>query len=126
MIDSPAYLGLSMHARALLIEIARQLRGDNNGMLLCSRAFMASRGWKSSDMLMKAKRELLDAQLIFETVMGHRPNKASWYAVTWMALDKLTGFDEGAVAMFQRGAYQTAVALKTQSLDRPTVQSGPL
>ena len=38
--------------------------------------------------------------------MGHRPNKASWYAVTWRALDKLPGFDIGAAEGFKRGAYQ--------------------
>jgi hypothetical protein len=38
--------------------------------------------------------------------MGHRPNKASWYAVTWRALDKMTGYDAGTVEGFKRGAYQ--------------------
>jgi len=116
VIDSDAYRGLSVHARAFLIEIARQLRGDNNGMLLCSRAYMATRGWKSSDMLMKCKSELLEAGLLHQTVMGHRPNKASWYAVTWLGLDKLDGFDLDLAATFKRSSY------KTQSLDRPTVQ----
>lgn len=122
VIDSPAYQGLSVHARALLIEIARQLRGDNNGALLCSRAYMAGRGWKSVDMLTKAKRELIEAKLLHETVMGQRPNKASWYAVTWQGLDKLTGLDAGAAALFKRGAYCEMALVKTQPLDRPTVQ----
>lgn len=83
VLDCPAYARLSMHARALLLEVARQYVRDNNGRLLLSRDYMAKRGWKSSDMLTKAKRELLDAGFIFETVKGHRPSKASWYAVTW-------------------------------------------
>jgi len=57
-------------------------------------------------MLTKAKRELLEGGFIFQTVMGHRPNKASWYAVTWRALDKIPGFDVGTVEGFRRGAYQ--------------------
>lgn len=108
VMDSAAYLGLSVHARALLLEIARQLRGDNNGSLLCSRAYMATRGWKSADMLSKCKAELLASNLLHETVMGHRPNKASWYAVTWLGLDKLAGYDEGAEQAFVRGAYKAA------------------
>jgi len=107
VLDCPAYARLSMHARALLMEVARQYHRDDNGRMLLSRAYLKTRGWKSVDMLTKAKRELLDAGLIFQTVMGHRPNKASWYAVTWRALDKLPGFDPGAADGFQRGAYKS-------------------
>jgi hypothetical protein len=109
VIDSAAYRGLSVHARALLIEIARQLRGDNNGMLLCSKAYMLTRGWKSSDMLLKCKTELLNARLLHQTVMGYRPNKASWYAVTWMGLDKLDGYDHDLACTFERAAYKKAL-----------------
>jgi hypothetical protein len=81
-LDCPAYARLTMHARALLLEVARQYVRDNNGRLLLSRAHMGPRGWKSMDMLNKAKNELVAGGFIFQTVMGHRPNKASWYAVT--------------------------------------------
>jgi hypothetical protein len=67
---------------------------------------MATRGWKSHDTLINAKCDLLASGFIFETVMGHRPNKASWYAVTWRALDKMAGYDAGTVEGFKRGAYQ--------------------
>jgi len=50
VLDCPAYAGLSMHARALLLEVARQYVRDNNGRLLLSRAYMGARGWKSADM----------------------------------------------------------------------------
>ena len=106
VLDCPAYARLSMHARALLLEVARQLHRDDNGRMLLSRAHMKTRGWKSVDMLTKAKRELLDGGFIFQTVMGQRPNRASWYAVTWRALDKLPGFDFGAAECFERGAYK--------------------
>ena len=108
VLDCPAYARLSMHARGLLLEVARQFHRDDNGRMLLSRAYMEVRGWKSVDMLTKAKRELLDGGFIFQTVMGHRPNKASWYAVTWRALDKLPGYDEGMAQLFERGAYQKA------------------
>ncbi len=119
VLDCPAYARLSMHARALLLEVARQFVRDNNGRLLLSRAYMATRGWKSMDMLNKCKAELLEAGFIFQTVQGHRPNKASWYAVTWRALDKLPGYDAGAELCFERGAYQKAVPLKNASLRPP-------
>lgn len=119
VLDSPSYASLSMHARALLLEVARQFVRDNNGRLLLSRAYLAPRGWKSVDMLTKAKRELLEGGFIFQTVMGHRPNKASWYAVTWRALDKLPGYDAGAEKCFERGAYQKDQPLQNASL-RPS------
>jgi hypothetical protein len=119
VLDCPAYSRLSMHARALLLEVARQFVRDNNGRMLLSRAYMGTRGWKSADMLTKAKRELLDGGFIFQTVMGHRPNKASWYAVTWRELDKLPGYDAGAEACFERSAYQKAAPLIGASLRPP-------
>lgn len=118
VLDSQAYLGLSVHAKALLLDVARQYGRNNNGRLLCSRAHMATRGWNSSDMLTKAKRELIAAGFLYETVMGARPAKASWYALTWYALDLHPGFDPGAAAGFKRGAYRSAAPL----LDRRTVQ----
>ena len=111
VLDSAAYQALSHPAKALLMEIARQYVRDNNGKLLCSLAYMSKRGWKSRDVLTRAKRELLAAGLIFETCKGARPNKASWYAVTWATLDHIEGFDPGARSTFQRGAYRRNAAL---------------
>ena len=119
VLDCPAYNRLSMHARALLLEVARQFVRDNNGRLLLSRAHMQTRGWKSADMLSKAKRELLEAGFIYETVKGQRPNKASWYAVTWRMLDRHPGYDMGAVEGFVRGAYRNASASKNTTLSPP-------
>lgn len=125
VLDSPAYQGLSPHAKALLIDIARQYTGSNNGALRCGRAYMSPRGWTSVDMLTKAKRELLEAGLLHETVKGCRPNKASWFALTWLSLDKLDGLDAGTAAAFERGAYLKKQPLKTRALDRTTVQGEP-
>ena len=119
VLDSPAYARLSHPAKALLMEFARQFVRDNNGRLLASRVYLATRGWKSADMITKAKRELLEAGFIFETVKGHRPNKASWYAVTWQALDGIQGYDPGASGAFERGAYRKGVPLKNASLIPP-------
>lgn len=116
VVDSEAFGRLSMHARALLLEIARQYVRDNNGRLLCSRAYMAKRGWNSVSMLSKAKAELLDGGFIFETVKGQRPNKASWYALTWFVLDRHCSYDEGAAALFERGAYRKNQGLKVTPL----------
>ena len=116
VLDCPAYAQLGHPARSLLIELARQFVSDNNGRLLASSAHLKKRGWTSSDVIARAKNELLEAGFIFETVKGHRPNKASWYAVTWQALDRLPGFDPGASAAFERGAYRKAQPVRNAGL----------
>ena len=122
VLDCPAYGRLSHPARSLLFELARQYVRDNNGRLLASAAHLSKRGWKSADVITRAKRELLAAGFIFETVMGHRPNKASWYAVTWRMLDKLPGYDTGAAQLFQRGAYQNGATLRpSHGVERPSI-----
>lgn len=105
VLDCPAYLQLGHPARSLLVEIARQFVRDNNGQLLASGAFLSKRGWKSNDVITRALRELMAAGFIHQTVLGHRPNKASWYAVTWRTLDRHPGYDHGAVETFRRSAY---------------------
>lgn len=127
VLDCPAYARLSHPARSLLIEFARQIGSDNNGRLLSSVSYLAKRGWNSGDVITRAKRELLEAGFIFETVKGHRPNRASWYAVTWRTLDKLAGYDVGAETCFERGAYQkdkrpkNAILIPSHGIARPAI-----
>jgi hypothetical protein len=122
VLDCPAYARLSHPARGLLFELARQFVRDNNGRLLCSRAYMATRGWNSAAVIDRAKHELIETGFLFETVKGHRPNKASWYAITWRALDKLPGYDAGAHQLFERGAYRKNESLNpSRGTERPAI-----
>jgi hypothetical protein len=105
VLECKNYKLLSHPAKALLIELARQYRGGNNGSLLLSMAYLKPRGWSSSDVVQRAKNQLLDLGFIFETVKGHRPNKASWYALTWRGLDQINGYDPHAKGAFVRSAY---------------------
>ena len=91
---------------------------DNNGRLLASYAYLSKRGWKSKSLIQKTKDELLRAGFIFETVMGQRPNKAGWYAVTWRALDRHAGYDQGSYAAYVRGAYRNAVLSPSYGAER--------
>ena len=112
VLDSVNYQQLSANARSLLLEVARQYTSKNNGRLLLSRAYLIKRGWSSNDMIFKGKKELLDGGFIYETVKGHRPNKASWFAITWQTIDKLEGYDYGALKGFRQGAYQDNLQIK--------------
>lgn len=106
VLQSRAYLDASPYARMLLIDLAMQYRGDNNGDLCAAWKVMQPRGWRSEETLQKAKRELLDLGLIVETRKGARPNKATLYAVTWCALDPCGGKLDLSPTAFPRGAYR--------------------
>jgi hypothetical protein len=94
VLQSLAYVSLSAHAVKLLMDMLEQYRGDDNGRLICTWAHMhEKRGWKSRDTLDKARIELLTAGFLFETVKGRRPNRASWYALTFFAIDQHDDFD---------------------------------
>ena len=79
VLDCPAYARLSHPARALLFELARQFVRDNNGRFLASAAYLSKRGWKSADVITRAKRDLMEAGFIHETVNpdGH-PNSPTF------------------------------------------------
>ena len=106
VLRATGYTKLSHVARSLLVEILLQYRGGNNGRLLCNLNHLRKRGWNSNDTISRAKHELLEAGFIYETVKGQRPNKASWYAITWYTLDKHPGMDPAAVSAYTRGAYR--------------------
>lgn len=98
-------LALPGPAIKLLWDIAMQYNMHNNGALLSSWRYMSEkRGWTSSDSLNKAKTVLLEHDLLEQTVQGRMPNKASWYGVTWLALDNIKGL-EIATQSWPRGAY---------------------
>lgn len=126
VLDSAAYLALSGRAIKLLFDLAHQYNLKNNGALLASFNYMATkRGWTSADQLTKAKRELVEHALIVETVKGHRPNKASWFALTWLALDPIDGLEVSTQA-FPRGAYRFWSPLQEKSARKPLRKNASL
>jgi hypothetical protein len=106
VLNGAAYLGLNAHARMLLIDLAAQYRGNNNGDLSLAFKLMKPRGWKSEPTLNKAKRALLEAGLIVEARKGARPNKCALIALTWYALDDCDGKLDISSQSFPRGAYK--------------------
>ena len=123
VLDSAPYQLLSHPARSLLMELARQYVRDNNGRLLTSEAYLiGKRGWKSGDTITRAKRELMDGGFIHETVRGHRPNKASWYALTFYSIDRIAGYDPGALESFERSAYcKNARLTPSRGVETPSI-----
>lgn len=123
VMDSQAYLGLSGPAMRLLLDLARQYTGKNNGRLVVCMSALAGRGWTSNDTLTRATRTLEVSGLVFQTRMGARPNKAAWYALTWADLDWCSEM-EIRPESFPRGQYARNSPMppipKTRALPRLT------
>lgn len=129
VLDCAAYASLSCPAKAMLVEFARQFKGGNNGSLVATMNRLSSRGWHSAGRIHAAKHELIAAGFIFETVKGQRPNKAARYALTWQSLDRLPGYDVGAVEAFPRGAYRFAPSKpkrQAPTCKNPKKNEGPI
>lgn len=104
LIDHPTFMRLPAYAKALLIDLGAQYKGDNNGDLCCAWKLMQPRGWRSEATLHKAKQELLKGGFIFEARKGRRPNVCALNALTWPLLDPNPKHDCSPAA-FERYAY---------------------
>ncbi|MBI3376591.1 MAG: hypothetical protein HY017_33155 [Betaproteobacteria bacterium] len=76
-----------------MIDIAMQYKGHNNGKLVACAKYLKPLGWTSADTITRAKRDLLNSELLIETRKGRCPNRAAWYALAWYALNQLDGLD---------------------------------
>ena len=90
VLDHEVFKTLSKRATKLVIDIASQYRGHNNGDLCAPLSLMRKRGWNSSDQLEKAKNELIEKDVILVARQGGR-NKANLYALTWFPIDECKG-----------------------------------
>jgi len=119
VLTSAAYLSLSPHGIKLLIDLGMQYNGTNNGDLSAAWKLMRPRGWRSEETLAKAKRELLQTQLIVETRKGWRPNRASLYGLTFFALDHCGGKLDINPGGFPYGAWRHFVPVDVSLARRP-------
>lgn len=93
VLDSAAFKGASYPAKALLFDLIRQHSGSNNGHLHLSFAWLETRGWKSRDVIQRAKAELMQRELLIQTRQGGLNIGASYFAVTWLRISNFVGLD---------------------------------
>ncbi len=93
VLDSVAFKSLGYPAKALLFDLIRQHTGVNNGHLHLSFSWLASRGWKSRDVIQRARAELMKHDLLIQTKQGGLNIGASRYAVTWLKITNFLGLD---------------------------------
>jgi len=117
VLESPGYRQASHTARSLLIDIATQYSGHNNGKLVACVKYLKPMGWKGNGTVLRALRELQDCGLLIETRKGARPNKAAWFALPWLDLDQVHDLTINP-KLYQRGAYLRPD--KTQSANGTT------
>ena len=90
VLNHETFRTLSPKATKLVVDIAAQYRGSNNGDLSATLSLMRDRGWNSSDQLDKAKKELVAKDVIRVARQGGL-NKCNLYALTWFPIDECNG-----------------------------------
>ena len=86
VLESHNYAKLSTSAVKLLLDLAYQYRGSNNGKLITSWYHLKKRGWRSPVTLHYAVDELMHYGFIVRTRVGGQ-NVLSLYAMTWKQVD---------------------------------------
>ncbi len=88
--DHENFIRLSPPAVKLLLNVARQYNGRNNGDLCVTLKVMKKYGWTSNDTLHRALECLQHYGMLSVTRKGNL-NKCSLYALTWKKIDKHNG-----------------------------------
>lgn len=94
VMNHPDFPALSANAVRLLLEMARQYNGRNNGDLSAAWTLMRYRGFQSQTTLARALGELQDRGFIIRTREGRFINpgkRCALYAIAWHAIDECTG-----------------------------------
>lgn len=87
VLSMPEYQSLPASSKALLLDLANQYTGKNNGRLTPSMQAMDRCGWASKGTLQRAKAALLEAPFVVLTRKGHPPRTTEWIAFTWWKCD---------------------------------------
>lgn len=94
VMNSSDFRSLSSSSIRVLLWLAYQYRGKNNGDLSATHTMAAGWGIKAKDTLAKALRELIDKGFIHKTRHGRfmRPGHCcDLYALSWAAVDDCMG-----------------------------------
>ena len=90
VIKSDAYNQLGAWSVKLLVDVAKQYNGFNNGDLSAVWSNFKEQGWHSKGTLSRAIKELIDKGFIELTRQGGK-NRCCLYAVTWELIDECKG-----------------------------------
>jgi hypothetical protein len=119
VLDSASFKGASHPAKAMLFDLMRQHNGKNNGHLHLSFSWLQSRGWKSRDVIQRARAELIQRGLLIQTRQGGLNIGASRYAVTWLHITNYVGLEIQGKD-YHPGAWSFMDALPIAKQNAPT------
>ncbi|UZW60272.1 hypothetical protein [Lysobacter enzymogenes] len=88
LLRHPNFTRLSAYAHKLLMDLACQYTGFNNGYLCAAWTLMRDAGWKSENTMRSALLELEHYQLVQRTRQGGR-NRPNLHAFTWRRIDNI-------------------------------------
>ena len=91
LLDCDDFIALKGNTIKLLIDIASQYNGYNNGDLCATLSVMKKRGWNSNQQLTKALKELRERNLIVQTKQGGLNMGPNLYAITWQPINECQG-----------------------------------
>lgn len=93
VLESRQWGEMDAYAMKLLMELARQYKGSNNGDLSATAEMLKDRSatWSSKDTLPKKLRHLEDHGWIVKTRQGGRHVGCNLYAITWWPIDACDG-----------------------------------
>jgi hypothetical protein len=81
---------LSPYACKLLLDLARQFSGFNNGYLSAALNILKPMGWRSESTIREAVSECVHYGMITMTRQGGR-NRCNLFAITWRRIDEKKG-----------------------------------
>lgn len=97
LINSQNFQSLKGSSVKLLTQIMEQFNGKNNGNLQASFSVLKHKGWRSSETLDRALKELIGRGFLIKTRQGYFPNVCSLYGVTWKIIDPSEKYDSRSI-----------------------------
>jgi len=93
VLDSVSFMGASDKAKALLFALMRQHNGSNNGHLHLAKQWLYRQGWTCHENNAKARKELIERNLVVQTKWGGLNMGADLFALTWLDITSYVGLD---------------------------------
>ena len=90
IMDCPNYILIGGWESRLLLEIAKQYNGSNNGDMSAAWSQLKNKGWHSKGTVNKALKNLLRCGFIQLTRQGGK-HCCNLYGLTWQAIDDCNG-----------------------------------
>lgn len=126
VLKSPSYASLSPYAVKLLVDIAVQYNGRNNGDLVASISTLRNVGWNSSATLARCLQELMEAGMIQKTRQGGFNMGPSLYAVTWQNIDECTNRNGNPRHEAKPTAIPSGLWKRNQRVQNQAIKKRPL